>query len=168
MTGAAVAGDPLLSVAAVPGSTHGRATVEVDGEVDAYTAPLLEACLDAQLDRTGLRTLVVDLEQVTFLGAAGVAVLVRAHARCAAQGARLVLRTPREGIVRRALQITGGADLLEPAGRAARRTRRRARRAERRTAPERCGMLPLADRRQPRPEERPWPARSDRQGRTTG
>jgi anti-sigma B factor antagonist len=168
MTGPAVAGDRLLSVAAVPGSTSGSATVEVDGEVDGYTAPLLEACLDAQLARPGLRMLVVDLERVGFLGSAGVAVLVRAQRRCVAQRTRLVLRSPREGIVRRALQITGAADLLQPAGRAARRPGQRARRAERRTAPERCGMLPLADRRQPRPEERPWPARSDPQGRTTG
>jgi anti-anti-sigma factor len=91
--------DRLMSVAAVPGSAHGRVTVEVDGEVDSYTAPLLEACLNTQTGRPGLRTLVVDLERVRFLGATGAAVLARAHARCARQGARLVVRRPQGGIV---------------------------------------------------------------------
>jgi anti-anti-sigma factor len=101
MTPPAGDGTRLLSVAAVPGSGHGRSTVEVDGEVDSYTAPLLEACLAAQIGRPGLRTLVVDLERARFLGAAGAAVLARAHARCAAQGARLEIRRPERSIVRR-------------------------------------------------------------------
>src|SRR3712207_7139552 len=42
-------------------SARGRVTVEVDGEVDSYTAPLLEACLHTQTGRPELRTLVVDL-----------------------------------------------------------------------------------------------------------
>lgn len=138
-------GTRLLSVAAVPGSARGRATVEVDGEVDSYTAPLLEACLNAQSGRPGLRTLVVDLDRVRFLGVAGAAVLARAHARCAARGAHLVVRCPEPGIVRRVLQVTGLAELLgaseqaaaptassawrAPTGRAGPRARRRAPRA---------------------------------------
>ena len=144
----------LLAVAAVPGSAHDRSIVEVDGEVDSYTAPLLAACLDAQTGRPGLRTLVVDLHRVRFLGAAGAAVLARAHARCAAQGARLVVRCPEQGIVRRALQVTGLAELLgtpdrpasptapstlrAPTGRAVPRPRRRAPRRELRRARGSC------------------------------
>jgi anti-sigma B factor antagonist len=94
-------GTRLLSVAAVPVSRRGRSTVEVDGDVDAYTAPLLEACLAAQLARPGLRTLVVDLGRARFLGSAGAAVLSRARARCRAQGARLEIRRPERSMVRR-------------------------------------------------------------------
>ncbi len=151
MTRPTVDRDRLLSVAAVPGCPRGRVTVEVDGEVDGYTVPLLEACLDAQTSRPWLRTLVVDLERVRFLGAAGVAALVRAHARCTARGARLEVRCPEQGIVRRALQVTGVADLLRPldrprpggrsgraapAGRAGPSSRRRRRPAEHRRARE--------------------------------
>ncbi len=148
MTRPTVDRDRLLSVAAVPGCARGRVTVEVDGEVDGYTVPLLEACLDAQTSRPWLRTLVVDLERVRFLGAAGAAALVRAHARCTAQGARLEVRCPEQGIVRRALQVTGVADLLRSpdrprpggwgasAGRAGPSSRRRRRPAEHRRARE--------------------------------
>jgi anti-anti-sigma factor len=142
MTRPAVDDDRLLSVAAVPGSARGRVTVEVDGEVDSYTAPLLEACLDTQTRRPGLRTLVVDLARVRFLGATGAAVIARAHARCAERGARLVVRCPQGGIVGRTLQVTGVADLvgpLDPAPGCARRVpgrrpRRRPRRREHRGA----------------------------------
>ena len=137
----------LLSVAAVPGSVHGRATVEVDGEVDSYTAPLLRPAWTRRSAGPGLRTLVVDLERVRFLGVAGAAVIARAHARCAAQGAQLVIRCPEEGIVQRVLQVTGLAEPLgtperaapptarrAPTARAVPRPRRRVRRAELRRA----------------------------------
>ena len=82
----------LLSVTAVRGEHPGRVVVEVTGGVDGYTAPLLQLCLDSQATQPGLRELVVDLAQVTFLGAAGVTVLAQAHRRCRTRGARLVLR----------------------------------------------------------------------------
>jgi anti-anti-sigma factor len=82
----------LLSVAALPGDRSGRMIIEVIGEVDTFTAPLLQLCLDSQTNQRDLRELVVDLEQVTLLGTDGVAALVRAHRRCGQRGARLVLR----------------------------------------------------------------------------
>jgi anti-anti-sigma factor len=112
--------------------------VEVTGEVDAYTAPALEVCLQSQARQRGLRVLVVDLGGVTFLGAAGVAVLARAHRRCLARGAWLAVRTGRRRHVPRLLQLTGLARLVavdrsepEPRGggpRAAARPRPRPRR----------------------------------------
>jgi len=66
--------------------------VDVVGEVDTVTAPLLQLCLDSQTRRRDVRELVVDLEQVTVLDAHGVAVLVRAHRRCVRRGVRLLLR----------------------------------------------------------------------------
>jgi anti-sigma B factor antagonist len=102
----------LLSVAAVPGPRPGSVVVEVTGEVDAYTAPALEVCLQSQARQRGLRVLVVDLSGVTFLGAAGVTVLARAHRRCLARGAWLVVRTGGRRRVRRLLRLTGLAGLV--------------------------------------------------------
>ncbi|WP_448608316.1 STAS domain-containing protein [Geodermatophilus sp. URMC 60] len=102
----------LLSVTAVPGERPGRVVVEVTGEVDGYTAPLLQLCLDSQAARPSLRELVVDLAQVTFLGAAGVTVLVQAHRRCRTRDARLVLRCAGRRRVLRPLQLTGLAGLV--------------------------------------------------------
>ncbi len=102
----------LLSVTAVPGERPGRVVVEVTGEVDEYTAPLLQLCLDSQAAQPGLRELVVDLAQVTFLGAAGVTVLEQAHGRCRVRGVRLVLRCAGRRRVLRPLQLTGLADVV--------------------------------------------------------
>jgi anti-anti-sigma factor len=57
--------------------------------------------------KTSLRELVVDLAPVTFLGAAGVTVLARAHRRCPTRGARLVLRCAGGRRVLRPRQLTG-------------------------------------------------------------
>ncbi|MGY1805782.1 anti-sigma factor antagonist [Blastococcus sp. SYSU D00669] len=114
----------------LPVRRPGRAAVEVVGEVDAYTAPLLEACLRSRAGAPGLRELVVHLDRVTFLGAAGVHVLARADRRCRVRGARLVLRTGGRRAVVRPLRLTGLADLVpvDPADAGpATRGRRRAR-----------------------------------------
>jgi anti-sigma B factor antagonist len=84
--------EQLLAVTTLPGTGPGRVVVEVTGEVDTYTAPLLGACLHSQSGRRGLRELIVDLEQVTLLGTAGVAALAQARRRCRMRGARLVVR----------------------------------------------------------------------------
>jgi anti-anti-sigma factor len=89
--------------------------VEVVGEVDAFTAPLLEACLSSQSARGGLTELVVDLERVTFLGAAGISTLAQAHRRCRMRAARLVVRCSHRRVIRH-LQLSGLSELvaLEP------------------------------------------------------
>jgi anti-sigma B factor antagonist len=88
----AVPDDQLLSVTTVRGDRPGRVLVDVTGEVDNATAPLLRLCLDSQTAQRELRELVVDLAEVTVLGPAGVTALTRAHRRCRRRGARLVLR----------------------------------------------------------------------------
>jgi anti-anti-sigma factor len=55
----------------------GTAVVTVRGEVDQLTAPRLTEMLTARLRGT-LRTLVVDLSEVDFLGAAGLSALIGA------------------------------------------------------------------------------------------
>ncbi|MGY1840917.1 MULTISPECIES: STAS domain-containing protein [unclassified Modestobacter] len=107
--------DQLLSVTAVPDARPGRVVVEVVGEVDASTAPVLDACLASQAGRPGVAELVVDLGQVTFLGAAGVAALARAHRGCRARGARMVIRTGGRRCVLRLLELTGLAARVDVA-----------------------------------------------------
>ena len=102
----------LLSVAALPGTRPGSVVVEVTGEVDAYTAPLLDVCLNSQARKRGVREVVVDLSRVTVLGAAGGTVLARAHRRCGMRGARLVVHTGGRRRLLRALQLTGFADTV--------------------------------------------------------
>ena len=55
--------DQLLSVTTVPDRRPGRVVVDVVGEISAYTAPLLDACLNSQATRPGVRELVVHLDE---------------------------------------------------------------------------------------------------------
>jgi anti-anti-sigma factor len=84
-----------LWVGVRPADRRGRVVVEVIGEVDDYTAPLLDSCLHGQSARSAVRTLVVDLSRARRLSRAGVAAVEKAARRCVARGARLVVRPGR-------------------------------------------------------------------------
>jgi anti-sigma B factor antagonist len=79
--------------------------VDVQGEVDVYTAPRLRERL-AELASTGQHSLIIDLEQVGFLDSTGLGVLVGALKRVRAEDGfvRLVCKQER---LRRMLRITG-------------------------------------------------------------
>jgi anti-sigma B factor antagonist len=88
----------------------GDATVvHVVGEIDTLTAPVLRAQLDEHLPVVPL--LVLDLSDVTFLGSAGLAVLVETQksARSRDVGLRLIATTR---AVTRPLEVTGLIDLF--------------------------------------------------------
>ena len=102
----------LLSVTALPADRPGRVVVEVTGELDAYTAPLLDLCLQSQAAQPALGEIVADLRRVTLLGAAGVTALVRAQRRCRRRGARLTIATGGRRDVLRVLRLTGLADVV--------------------------------------------------------
>ncbi len=86
--------------------------VHVVGEIDTLTAPVLRAQLDEHLPLVPL--LVLDLSDVTFLGSAGLAVLVAAKDAADARGhtQRLVCGSR---IVVRALEATGLLTLFDVA-----------------------------------------------------
>jgi len=97
--------------------------VHVVGEIDTLTAPVLRTRLDEHVAAVPL--LVLDLSDVTFLGSAGLAVLVAAKDE--ADRRRHTLRiVPGSRIVMRALEATGLLQIfdiaegvpqaLEPAG----------------------------------------------------
>jgi anti-sigma B factor antagonist len=104
--------EQFLAVNARPRGER-RVVLDVVGHVDAFTAPLLRACLRTQLSRGGLRELVVDLGGVDFLGAAGVSAIAEAGRRCRERGLRFRLRTHGRRHVLRALQVAGALDGLE-------------------------------------------------------
>lgn len=111
----------LLTVTALPPVGPGHVVVEVEGAVDAYTAPLLDACLATQTRRSGLATLTVDMRRVTVLAAAGTSVLARAQRRCRMRGARLAVVPDGQGRVLRLLGVCGLEDRLPPGRRMPRR-----------------------------------------------
>ena len=93
---------------------HGeRARVmHVVGEIDTLTAQILRGRLDEQLAETPL--LVLDLTDVTFLGSAGLAVLVAAKDDADRRNHTLRL-VPGSRIVTRALEATGLLGLFDVA-----------------------------------------------------
>lgn len=81
--------------------------VRVTGELDHVTAGTLAAVLaDAETVVSPPAPVVVDLTGVTFLGAAGLSVLVDHHERCAALGSALLI-VPGSKAARRAMAVTG-------------------------------------------------------------
>ena len=85
-----LAGTELLWVT-VQQPDHGLLVVHVAGEVDMLTGPLLQGHLGEVLV-TRPQRLIVDLSQVSFMAATGLAVLINAKRAAAQQGTTLQLR----------------------------------------------------------------------------
>ena len=82
---------PFDDVITLSTSTEdGVVTVTVVGEVDTFTAPVLRASLDTQLEQQPT-ALVIDLCGVQFLGSAGLAVLVETQKSSRARDVALSL-----------------------------------------------------------------------------
>jgi anti-sigma B factor antagonist len=105
--------EELLAITALPEGRLGHVVVQVRGEIDTYTEPLLRACLRSQITRPAVTELVVDLRKVTFLGAAGVAALLSAQGSCRARGIRFAVRAGGKRQVLRPLELTGLMDLVQ-------------------------------------------------------
>jgi anti-sigma B factor antagonist len=86
--------------------------LRVAGELDVATAPLLEEVLSARRPAPDGRV-IVDVSDLTFMDAAGLKVLIRAHNRIVAAGAGGVKVRGAAGIVRRLIEITGLTFLLD-------------------------------------------------------
>jgi anti-anti-sigma factor len=88
-------------------TTGGAVIVRVAGELDMATAPVLrERLRAAQAAATPPAALIVDLTNVSFLGATGLGLLIETHRRAVELGSPLYLVSTRH-YLRRALQITG-------------------------------------------------------------
>jgi anti-sigma B factor antagonist len=86
------------------------ATVVLGGEIDIVTAPAIRRLLLAAISGGSLH-LAVDMSGVTFLGAAGIGVLVAAAHRARETGGSLSLLAP-SGQVRRLLGILPLKEIL--------------------------------------------------------
>ncbi len=86
-------------------STDGRTVVHVRGELDAYTAARLRDSLDGLIS-AGARQIVVDLADVSFMGASGLGVLVGAGKRLRRDDGKLLLRSAPPS-VQKMIEITG-------------------------------------------------------------
>lgn len=85
-------------------------TIRVVGELDLVTATGVERELE-RVERTEVRSIVVDLSGLTFMDATGFRLLWSAHARSRADGNRLTLiRAP--AAVQRLFEISGVDELL--------------------------------------------------------
>jgi stage II sporulation protein AA (anti-sigma F factor antagonist) len=92
---------------------RGREAVVVHpvGEIDySSLEPLREALLDARI--AGVREIVVDLGQVTFLDSQGLAVILYAHQRQRSAGGHLILRNLNEDAYR-LLNVTNLSSVID-------------------------------------------------------
>lgn len=85
-----------------------RAVIAITGELDAYSAPGLEAEVGKLLS-DGVMDLVFDLGATRFLDSSGLRTILTSQRRLVDRDGRLALRAPSEP-VRRLLDITGLTD----------------------------------------------------------
>ena len=84
--------------------------VDVTGELDLASSPLLEQELESSAVRSA-SLVIVDLRQLEFMDSTGLSVLVRAHQRAVESGRRFaVVKGPQQ--VQRLLTLTGVAERL--------------------------------------------------------
>jgi anti-sigma B factor antagonist len=84
--------------------------VEVEGEVDIATAPLLhDALFDAIASQASC--VVADLGRVDFMDSSGIHVIIRANNAAFEHGAELILRAPRPNVAR-VIELVGLAESL--------------------------------------------------------
>jgi len=86
------------------------AVVTVRGELDPRASRAFPDCLEG-LFVLGYAVVIVDLSGATYIDSGALDVLVGAHKRAEAQGARLILLKPSGG-VRRLLDMTGVSTLV--------------------------------------------------------
>jgi len=88
------------------GTQGGAVVVAVSGELDLATVPVLRERLDSLEEvSTAPSPLVVDLSALTFIGSAGLALLVDLHHKCAERDIPLAL-VATGSVVPRAIQVT--------------------------------------------------------------
>ena|SRR5438552_11368751 len=79
--------------------------ISAAGELDLATSAMLREAVDVCCERDGLRVVIVDMRDLTFVDSTGLRALWHARERAQAAGAELVLRSPSES-VKHLLKIT--------------------------------------------------------------
>jgi anti-anti-sigma factor len=106
-----LAGDVPLSDFTVGASFVGAEVVlTLGGEVDALTAPEFGAFFQTMIDR-GHHSVVLDLADLRFMDASGLAVIAHGAGRLRASGGSLSIRSP-VVLIRKMLELTGFSELV--------------------------------------------------------
>jgi anti-sigma B factor antagonist len=92
--------------------TQAPEAYDLAGEIDANTAPLHLARLQAMIAGGGSGTVVVELGQTRMVDTTGLGMLIDAHKAAAAAGRRLVLRGANHRLVR-LMEIAGTYELFD-------------------------------------------------------
>jgi anti-anti-sigma factor len=121
-----------------------RVILDVVGEVDAFTAPLMQACVRSQLSRSGLRELILDMGGVEFLGVAGISVVGEAWRRSRERGVRFRLRSHGRPQVVQPLELSGVIDEIRASEAVEARERSASRKAARQRRSIRGSRGPIA------------------------
>ena len=100
----------MTDVEVVVGQSEDGTTLTLRGELDAGAVEVLETCFAAIDPRVG--GVLVDLEDVSFIDAAGVATLVALHREMELSLRRLEVCSA-QGQVLRILELTGASRVLE-------------------------------------------------------
>ena len=79
--------------------------ISVSGEIDLFTAPEFKQRVSAPID-DGVRCVIVDLSETTFVDSSSLGVLIGAHRRLRGRGGTLTVVCAREAIVK-TFRITG-------------------------------------------------------------
>ena len=83
----------------------------MSGELDLATAPILTDNL-APFEGNGVSTIVLDLQDLTFIDSSGLLAFLEARRRAMSNGHRLILSGPSPA-ARRLIEVTGTQVLLE-------------------------------------------------------
>ena len=86
------------------------AVIEVKGEVDAYTAQVLDKTLTDLLGQGQLR-IVLDVSEMSLISSAGIRAILYAHKEAVQLGGELRIAGP-TGQIRRIFEISGFFELL--------------------------------------------------------
>lgn len=97
------AAGPLGGLSVAVSFVQDQVVLAMSGEADVLSAPDFRALLDAVIDR-GHRLVVLDLDQLVFIDAAAMGVIVGAAARLKSMDSQLALRSP-SALVHRVLEI---------------------------------------------------------------
>jgi len=85
--------------------SDGVVEIVAAGELDLATSDLLREAVDICCDRDGVRVLMIDLRDLTFIDSTGLRALWHSRERAQGIGCELVLRSPSEA-VRHLLTVT--------------------------------------------------------------
>ena len=83
----------------------GVVEIAAAGEIDLATSQLLREAVDVSCKREGLRVVIIDVRDVSFIDSTGLRALWHAREKAQAAGCELILRSPSDA-VRHLLKLT--------------------------------------------------------------